>query len=134
MKWNQLENKRISKISKVLMIILLILLPCELYLNMSILSSLSFVLIIALSIIYSVTKSNSFNSFGFKEIKFDEMFDLNGEPAIIELHEHIDPATRVSHYVAVLVMIGRDKLKFSQEEINTRKLKTVDFETWNRFR
>lgn len=134
MKWNQVENKRISKISKVLMIILLILLPCELYLNMPILSSLSFILIIALSIIYSVTKSDSSNTFGFKEIKFDEMFDLNGEPATIELHEHIDPVTRVSHYVAVLVMIGRDKLKFSQEEVNTRKLKTVDFETWNRFR
>ena len=77
---------------------------------------------------------NKGNAFGFQEIVFDEMFDLNGEPAIIELQEHIDPETRISHYVAVLVMIGRDKLKFSQEEVNEKKLKTVSFEDWNRFR
>ena len=36
-------------------------------------------------------KTENENVFGFKEIEFDEMFDLNGEPAIIELQEHIDP-------------------------------------------
>ena len=71
------------------------------------------------------------NIFGFTEIEFSEYFDLNGEPATIELHEHIDPETRISYYVAVLVMIGRDRLKFSQEEVDEKGLKIISFEDWN---
>lgn len=71
------------------------------------------------------------NIFGFPEIEFNEYFDLNGEPATIELHEYINPETRVSHYVAVLVMIGRDRLKFSQKEVDEKELKIISFEDWN---
>lgn len=60
------------------------------------------------------------------EVKIGEAFDLEGEPAIFELVEHINLGNGEKYYTLKFELIGREqKLKFSKEEVEEKKLNYI---------
>ena len=61
------------------------------------------------------------------EVKIGEVFDLEGEPAIFELIEHINLGNGEKYYILKFELIGREqKLKFSKEEVEEKKLDFIN--------
>ena len=64
-----------------------------------------------------------------ENVEIGKVFDLHGEPTILELYERIDIGTGKKHYNLKLEMIGRkEKLRFSREEVEEKKLRYVPLE------
>ena len=60
------------------------------------------------------------------KVKIGEGFDLEGEPAILELIEHIDLSNGERYYVLKLDLIGRfPNLRFSKKEVDKKNLKFI---------
>ena len=63
------------------------------------------------------------------EVKIGEMFDLEDELAIIELHETYDLGGVNKHYTLELEIVGREAgVRFLEEEVKAKKLPFVPFD------
>ena len=66
-----------------------------------------------------------------KEIKIGELFDIEGELAILELHETYGVGGTNKHYTLKLEMVGRETgVKFSEEDVKNKKLPFIPFDRW----
>lgn len=66
------------------------------------------------------------------EIKIGEMFDLEGELAILELHESYNIGGNNKHFILKLEIVGREAgVKFSEEEVKSKELPFVPFDRWD---
>ena len=68
-----------------------------------------------------------------EKIKIGELFDIEGELAVLELHEKYDVGGTNKHYTLKLEMLGREAgFEFSEEDVKNKKLPFIPFDRWEK--
>ncbi len=70
-----------------------------------------------------------------RKIKIGEIFEIEGledELGVLELHESYNIGGKCRHFILKLELVGREAAaKFSEEEIESKKLPFVPFDRWD---